>query len=92
MVNGLYNCLDLYVVASRYEGGPQSVVECAAAKVPIVSTSVGLAPEILAPESIYTNIDKGHVAIPNIEMAYNNVKKLFIPQAFESFSYFFSKV
>ena len=45
-LNELYNCLDLYIVASRFEGGPQSILECANTK-PIVSTNVGVAAEIL---------------------------------------------
>ena len=28
-LNKLYHCLDLYIVASRYEGGPRSIHECA---------------------------------------------------------------
>ena len=31
-LNQLYNCLDLYIVASRIEGGPQAIVECAILK------------------------------------------------------------
>ena len=27
-LNELYNCLDLYIVSSRCEGGPQAIVEC----------------------------------------------------------------
>ena len=52
-LNELYNCLDLYIVSSRYEGGPQAILECAASKTPILSTKVGVAPEVLHPESIY---------------------------------------
>ncbi|TXI89000.1 MAG: glycosyltransferase, partial [Chryseobacterium sp.] len=39
----LYGALDLYVVSSRCEGGPQALLECAALGVPIISTPVGLA-------------------------------------------------
>lgn len=53
VVRDLYRTLNLYVVAARYEGGPQSIVECAALAVPIVSTDVGLAPEILDPQAIF---------------------------------------
>ena len=45
-LNELYNVLNLYVVSSRYEGGPQSIVECAASRTPIVSTDVGIASQI----------------------------------------------
>ena len=52
-LNELYNCLDLYIVASRYEGGPQAVLECGVTKTPIISTDVGIAKEILSSESIF---------------------------------------
>ena len=41
-LNELYNCLDLYVVASRVEGGPQAIIECALSKTPIISTDMEL--------------------------------------------------
>ena len=28
-LNELYNCLDLYIVSSRIEGGPRAIPECA---------------------------------------------------------------
>ena len=42
-VNQLYNILDLYIVSSRIEGGPQAIVECGLIKTPILSTDVGIA-------------------------------------------------
>ena len=42
-LNELYNCLDLYIVSSRVEGGPQSIFECGLSKTPIISTDVGIA-------------------------------------------------
>ena len=42
-INELYNLLDLYVVSSRFEGGPQSILECGITKTPIISTNVGIA-------------------------------------------------
>ena len=52
-MNKLYNILDLYLVTSRVEGGPQAILECGLAKVPLISTDVGLASEILHKESIF---------------------------------------
>lgn len=52
MLRMLYACLDLYVVSSRYEGGPQAILEAAAMKVPIISTNVGIADTILAKDCI----------------------------------------
>ena len=81
-LNELYNCLDLYLVTSRYEGGPQSILECAASKTPIVSTDVGVASEILSNSSIF---QEKKSASPNTQEAYNNVEKLLIPNGFENF-------
>ena len=42
-----YHALDVYVVASRQEGGPKAVLEAMAAGVPLVSTRVGQSQEIV---------------------------------------------
>lgn len=43
----LYNALDLYLVSSREEGGPKAVLESMASGVPLVSTAVGQATELV---------------------------------------------
>jgi glycosyltransferase involved in cell wall biosynthesis len=43
-----YQALDVYVVASRQEGGPKGVLESLASGVPLVTTRVGQAQEIVA--------------------------------------------
>jgi len=42
-----YNCLDLYIITSRVEGGPLALLECMATGVPIVTTRVGMVPEVI---------------------------------------------
>lgn len=42
-----YAALDAYLVASREEGGPSGVLEAQASGVPLVSTRVGLAPDLV---------------------------------------------
>jgi len=42
-----YHCLDLYLVTSRDDGGPKAVVECMTTGVPIVSTLVGMAADLI---------------------------------------------
>jgi len=42
-----YPLLDLYIIASRAEGGPKAITEGMACGVPIVSTKVGMAPEVI---------------------------------------------
>ena len=42
-----YHALDAYLVSSRQEGGPKAVLEALASGVPLVSTRVGQAPELV---------------------------------------------
>ena len=42
-----YHALDLYLVTSREEGGPMALMESMASHVPVVSTRVGMAPDLL---------------------------------------------
>jgi glycosyltransferase involved in cell wall biosynthesis len=44
-----YHALDAYLVTSRQEGGPKAVLESMAAGVPLVTTRVGQATEIVTP-------------------------------------------
>jgi len=89
-LNELYNCLDLYAVLSRFEGGPQSIVECAANKTPIISTDVGIASEILHCSSI---IDEHSLsATHNTEYAYSKVQDLIIPRGFAEFEKMFESL
>tara|TARA_B100001029_G_scaffold178430_1_gene185178 strand:- start:114 stop:1028 length:915 start_codon:yes stop_codon:yes gene_type:complete len=90
-LNELYNSLDLYIVASRVEGGPQSILECALSKTPIISTDVGVANQILSDKSIFT-MKEYRNAKPNVEHAYREVQKYIIPEGFESFINFFEDV
>lgn len=42
-----YSTLDLYLITSRAEGGPKSILESLASGVPLITSSVGMAPEII---------------------------------------------
>jgi len=53
-LNALYNVADVCVVCSRSEGGPRSVLEAAAAGRKVVSTRVGLAPDVLEERCLYS--------------------------------------
>ena len=83
-LNEFYNILDLYIVSSRIEGGPQAIVESGITKTPIISTDVGFASDILSNESIF-NMNNFKKAKPNIDFAYKKSKELVIPQGFEKF-------
>ena len=43
----LYRAIDLYIIASREEGGPKAILESMASGVPVISTKVGMAPDII---------------------------------------------
>tara|TARA_B100000575_G_C23142202_1_gene665091 strand:- start:3155 stop:4102 length:948 start_codon:yes stop_codon:yes gene_type:complete len=83
-INELYNCLSLYIVSSRYEGGPQAILECGVTKTPIISTDVGVATEILANESIF-NMENFKNAQPNVEYAFTNSMKYEMKSTFQLF-------
>ena len=57
-LNLLYDCLDWYLVTSRFEGGPQAVLETSYRKVKVLSTNVGVASEILHKDCICNNEDE----------------------------------
>jgi glycosyltransferase involved in cell wall biosynthesis len=44
-----YHALDLYLVTSREEGGPMGLMESMASHVPVVSTPVGMGPDLIDP-------------------------------------------
>jgi len=74
----LYAACNLYIVSSRFEGGPQAIIEAAAMRVPIISTDVGIASNILDKKSIIDIQIHNHEE-PNkesIEHAYKNVLKI----------------
>lgn len=83
-LNELYNSLDLYIVTSRIEGGPQAIVECGITRTPIISTDVGIASEILHKNSIF-NMNNYMDAKPDIDFAFKNSVKLDIPQGFNEY-------
>ena len=90
-LNELYNCLDLYIVSSRVEGGPQSIFECGLSKTPIISTDVGIAKKVLATESIF-DMKNFQSAQPNVEFAYQNSIIFDIPKGFEEFNKMFKDI
>ena len=90
-LNELYNCIDLYIVASRVEGGPQAILECAITKTPIISTDVGIASKILDESSIFT-MENFSTAKPSESYAYKNSIKYKIPEWFDNFENLFKSM
>ena len=62
-IKKMYAACDLYVVSSRYEGGPQAVLEAPSMNIPIVSSDVGMASKVL-PASCVIDIENS-VYFPN---------------------------
>jgi hypothetical protein len=54
----LYNLIDLYIVTSQSETGPKAILEAPLTKTLIISTNVGLASDILAPEMVFSKDPK----------------------------------
>jgi len=75
ILNDLYQTLDLYPITSRYEGGPQSLIECGLLDIPVISRNVGIANSVLDKSSINDDI---HLAIPSIP----KVENLFLPKGY----------
>ena len=90
-LNELYNSLDLYIVSSRVEGGPQAIFECAATKTSIISTDVGIAKEILNKKSIF-DMENFTLAVPDVDTAYKNVQKYTKNKGLDNFRIFFNRV
>lgn len=83
VINELYNCLDMYVVGSRYEGGPQAIFECALTKTPIISTNVGAASLILSEKSIFIP-DARNIGTPDVDYAYKQVQNYTVKKGISS--------
>ncbi len=67
VINELYQCIDMYAVSARYEGGPQALIECGLLNVPVVSTPVGMADQVLPEEAINKNLGLAKPRVPNVE-------------------------
>tara|TARA_Y100001933_G_scaffold103236_1_gene104029 strand:- start:531 stop:1877 length:1347 start_codon:yes stop_codon:yes gene_type:complete len=91
-LNELYNCLDLYVISSRTEGGPKALFECAITKTPLISTPVGATDEIIHPDNIYLPINIEQVLNTEFytDFSYDNVQKYVTSNSNNIFNNFFS--
>ena len=89
----MYAACDLYVVASRCEGGPQALMEASAMRIPIVSRDVGMARDTLAdsciidiPNNIYYPIDR------DIEICYDKTHNYELKKKVKEYHEMFSKI
>ena len=92
-INELYNIIDLYIVSSRVEGGPQSLMEASLTKCPIITTCVGNSKQIINPNSIYdyTQIDDEYFKYPKTDVNgnFNRVMKYAISNYMYKFNQIF---
>ena len=92
LLREMYAACDLYIVASRVEGGPQAILESAAMKLPIISRDVGMATVVLSencivdiPESMYYPVNE------DLEICYNNAKTYEMHNLVEKYVELFKK-
>ncbi len=99
-INKLYNLIDICLVTSKSEGGPKAVLESALAGTPVLSTPVGMATDILSPESLCENTDDFISKIQKIssdntfagELSEKNYQRVSKINNFESYTDRISKI
>ena len=93
MLRHMYNSCDLYVVSSRHEGGPQSILEASSMRIPIISRNVGIAEVVLSPKCIFDLPLDFELPGPNeIEYNFQNVKRLEVKTHKKKYIDMFEKV
>lgn len=73
-VHALLSAADLFVISSHYEGGPYTLVEALQHRVPVVSTAVGAAVEILPAGFICATGDPAALA-ERVTSALNDIEQ-----------------
>lgn len=82
----MYRALDLYVVSSRCEGGPQALLEAGYFNVPTITTPVGIAEQVLPPTSIAKACDADALlqvtaTVPDVKsMLLSNLDSTYFPK------------
>ena len=87
-LNELFNCLDLYIVGSRVEGGPRAINECSLLKIPLLSTDVGIARLLCHPDSIFdiNNVESILNCKTDVEYNYNEALKYTIDNYIQTYT------
>lgn len=67
VINELYQTLDLYLVTARHEGGPQALIECGLLNVPVVTTPVGIAEQVLPSGAIDDDVTTCIPTVPSVD-------------------------
>jgi|ETNvirnome_2_300_1030623.scaffolds.fasta_scaffold00125_17 glycosyltransferase involved in cell wall biosynthesis len=89
----MYAACDLYIVSSRYEGGPQAVLEAPAMKIPIISSNVGMASAVLNDNCIIdVHNDMYCPTEEDVEECYKNALKYDIKKHVQKYIDFFKEI
>jgi len=91
MINKLYHASDMHLITSHRESGAMAILAAAATRTPVVSTPVGLAPDVLESRSLFRSIDEGAALIERhirhrildqtLEPQFQRVMKNHVPSA-----------
>ena len=66
VINDLYQVIDLYPVCSRYEGGPQALIEAGMLGIKVVSRPIGMAELVLTTHAIADDVSQAVAEVPNV--------------------------
>jgi len=90
----MYSALDMYIVGSRVEGGPQSIIECGMTNTPIVSTDVGIAQTFLSADCIFdpANYNVYYPTKEDEEHLKSNVNNFLIEKQVSKYDLFFEEL
>ena len=71
-----YAALDVYLVASRQEGGPKGVLESMASGVPLVATRVGQAPHVVVDgqNGLLANVDDVEALVAAVQRVHDDAE------------------
>ncbi len=92
-IRKMYAACDLYVVSSRYEGGPQALLEASFMKVPIISTNMGMAKDVLSDNCLIDiNEDYYLPTEKDVEICYHKAKQFDFNSHVDNYEMFFKQV
>ena len=96
VINDLYNSLDLYLISSRCEGGPQSLFEASYLQIPLLSTRAGQF-NFINSDCLYEQKDtidnqKLILAKENLDYNLKSVSELLIGEIVKKYDKFFEGI
>ena len=63
----LYNLGDICIITSKSESGPKAILESCWCKLPVISTNVGLARDVISDEMLFSNAEEAIVLINKLD-------------------------